>query len=345
MKSTAGIAAVAALAGVAVFSQDASTQLFKSADPIEQEYLQYISKHGKSYGTKEEYQLRLEVFRKNFAAIQQHNSQNADDAEMGLNHMADWTQHEYKQLLGFKKHHKRGGHKHGHKKHHRKLETNDLPASVNWVEQGAVTPVKNQGQCGSCWSFSATGAMEGRYQIKNKNLVSFSEQQLVDCSTDLGNMGCNGGLMDYAFEYAEKTALDTESQYPYTARDGKCNVPAAGVAKLTSYADVTPKSPAELAAAVAEGPVAVAIDAAGIGFQLYHGGIMKGGGLFGCGTSLDHGVLVVGYGSENGTDYWLVKNSWGAGWGEKGYFRLARHMDKNDAGTCGVQLQPSYPAF
>jgi len=201
MKSTAGIAAVAAIAGLAVYSQDASTNLFSSADPVEKAYLEYLSKNGKSYGTKEEYQLRLETFRKNMLFVEQHNSQNADDHTVGLNHMADYTEAEYKQLLGYKKHMKKEHHH--HKKHHRNLEENDLPASVNWVEAGAVTPVKNQGQCGSCWSFSATGAMEGRYQIKNGNLVSFSEQQLVDCSTAQGNMGCNGGLMDYAFEYAE----------------------------------------------------------------------------------------------------------------------------------------------
>lgn len=157
-------------------------------------------------------------------------------------------------------------------------------------------------------------------------------------------MGCNGGLMDYAFTYAESTAIETESQYPYTGRDGTCHAQGGSVT-VKSFKDVTPKSAADLKAAAAEGPVSIAIDAGGIGFQLYHGGIMKGGGLFGCGTSLDHGVLLVGYGTDNGQDYWLVKNSWGASWGEKGYFRLARDDKSTDAGTCGLQLQPSYPEF
>jgi len=341
MKSTAGIAAVAAIAGLAVYSQDASTQLFSSSDPVEKAYVEYLSKHGKSYGTKEEYNLRLEKFRANMLTVEQHNSQNADDHVLGLNYMADWTETEYKQLLGFKKNHNKKHHKkeHKNKKHHRHLDT--LPTSVNWVTDGAVTPVKNQGQCGSCWSFSATGSMEGRYQIKNKSLVSFSEQQLVDCSKAQGNMGCNGGLMDYAFEYAEKTALDTEAQYPYKGREGTCSIPSAGTAQVVSYADVTTKSPSALAAAVAEGPVSIAIDASGIAFQLYHGGIMK---RF-CGSSLDHGVLLVGYGTDNGTDYWLVKNSWGASWGEKGYFRILKSMKEGEAGVCGLQLQPSYPEF
>ena len=335
MKSTAGIAAVAAIAGLAVYSQDASTNLFSSADPVEKAYLEYLSKHGKSYGTKEEYQLRLETFRKNMMFVEKHNSENADDHTVALNFMADYTDAEYKQLLGFEKNMKTN------KKEHKTVQAGDVPASIDWRTKGAVTPVKNQGQCGSCWSFSATGSMEGRYQIKNGNLVSLSEQQLVDCSTAEGNMGCNGGLMDYAFEYAEKTALDLESQYPYHGRQSTCSVPATGTAKVVSYADVTPKSPTALQAAVAQGPVSVAIDAAGLAFQLYHGGIIK---RF-CGTSLDHGVLAVGYGTDNGTDYWLVKNSWGAGWGEKGYVRIKRDMSKTDAGTCGIQLAASYPEF
>jgi len=339
MKSAAGIATVAALAGVAVYSQDASTQLFASSDPIEQEYLTYISKHGKSYATKEEYQFRLEQFRTNFAIVEKHNSENADDHVLGLNHMSDWTNDEYKQLLGFKKSMQR---QNKYTNNTKMVQSNELPASVNWVTDGAVTPVKNQGQCGSCWSFSATGSMEGRYQIKNKSLVSFSEQQFVDCSGSFGNQGCNGGLMDSAFQYAEKTAIDTEAQYPYTGRDGTCKVPVAGTATVKSFQDVTPKSPAALAAAVAEGPVSIAIDASGIAFQLYFGGIMK----HFCGTSLDHGVLLVGYGTDNGTDYWLVKNSWGASWGEKGYFRILRSMDQEGKpGVCGLQLQPSYPEF
>jgi KDEL-tailed cysteine endopeptidase len=184
--------------------------------------------------------------------------------------------------------------------------------------------------------------MEGRNQIKNGDLVSLSEQQLVDCSKTEGNMGCNGGLMDYAFKYAEGTAMETEAQYPYTGRAGTCDSSKSGSITVANFADVKKSSPSALAAAVAEGPVSVAIDAASFRFQLYHGGVMKSK----CGTSLDHGVLVVGYGTDNGTDYWLLKNSWGPKWGEKGYFRMLREMDKEgDAGHCGVQLSASYPEF
>merc|ERR1711904_222097 len=210
------------------------------------------------------------------------------------------------------------------------------PSSVDWTTQGVVTPVKNQGQCGSCWSFSATGAMECNYAIKHGPLTSLSEQQLVDCSKAEGNMGCNGGLMDYAFKYAEGTAMETESQYPYKGRQGTCHA-QGGALTVKDFKDVTPKSPSALQAAVAEGPVSVAIDASSILFQLYHGGIMH---LF-CGTSLDHGVLLVGYGTEDGKDYWMLKNSWGTTYGENGYVRLLR--GKGGAGECGLLSQPSYP--
>lgn len=139
--------------------------------------------------------------------------------------------------------------------------------------------------------------------------------------------------------------METEAHYPYTARDGHCNVTVKDVALVASYKDVTPKSPTELAAALQIGPVSVAVDGASLGFQLYHGGVVK----HFCGESLDHGVLLVGMGSESGvfgeTDYWIIKNSWGASWGEKGYIRVERNMEKKAGGMCGLQLQPSYPSF
>ena len=359
MKYAAAVAFAGAIAGVAFYNQEAATALFNDeTSEYEAAFAKYVADHGKSYGTKEEYQFRLAQFAKNMKVIENHNAQNGDGENLGLNHMADWTEHEYKKLLGFGTHKtKKHGHhhgpfgqrdhgqrkffgKHGNDTERRHLEENALPDSVNWVTKGAVTPVKNQGMCGSCWSFSATGAMEGRNQIKSGTLTSFSEQQLVDCSTKEGNMGCNGGLMDYAFQYAESTPMETEAQYPYKGRQGTCNAQGGSV-EVKNFVDVTPKSPSALQTAVADGPVSVAIDASSILFQLYHGGIMK----HFCGTSLDHGVLLVGYGSEKGQDYWLLKNSWGASWGEKGYFRMKRDDKEGEPGFCGLQLQPSYPEF
>ena len=171
--------------------------------------------------------------------------------------MADWTDDEYKKLLGFK----------GAKRSTRFSErqhVGDLPASVDWRTQGAVTPVKNQGQCGSCWSFSATGAMEGRWVVAGHDLTSLSEQQLVDCSTSFGNQGCNGGLMDQAFQYAEKTQMVTEEEYGYTGRDGTCKDTASmptHIDDVANFTDVTANDPVALATAVSEGPVSIAVNA------------------------------------------------------------------------------------
>ena len=222
----------------------------------------------------------------------------------------------------------------------------DLPATVDWRTKNVVTPVKNQGSCGSCWAFSATGSLEGQHAIKTKNLVSLSEQQLVDCSGSFGNHGCQGGLPDFAFKYiASVKGDDTEASYPYTAKNGKkCLYNASNVgASDTSYKDIPSKDENALKEAVANvGPISVGMDASHISLQLYHSGIYDP--WFLCSqTHLDHGVLVVGYGSEKfldifTRDYWLVKNSWGAGWGEKGYFKIKRGDNK-----CGIATQASYP--
>eukprot|EP00931_Biecheleriopsis_adriatica_P046238 TRINITY_DN2653_c0_g1_i1.p1 TRINITY_DN2653_c0_g1~~TRINITY_DN2653_c0_g1_i1.p1 ORF type:complete len:291 (-),score=74.14 TRINITY_DN2653_c0_g1_i1:795-1586(-) len=216
-----------------------------------------------------------------------------------------------------------------------------LAASVDWVAKGAVTDPKNQGQCGSCWAFSTTGALEGAWQIATGKLVALSEQQLVDCAKN-GNQGCNGGSMDLAFEYLEKNAVCTEESYNYTARQGttchetSCTV---GIPKgsVTGFKDVPIKDTNALMEAVAQQPVSVAIEADQMAFQMYHDGILKKE----CGAKLDHGVLIVGYGTEDGVDYWKVKNSWGASWGENGYIRIQRGLPED--GECGIKDQPSYP--
>merc|ERR1719399_1646242 len=183
--------------------------------------------------------------------------------------------------------------------------------------------------------------MEGRHQIKSGKLVSLSEQQLVDCSRSQGNMGCNGGLMDYAFTYVKSNGgIDTEADYAYHAEDGQCkkSKESQHAVSITGYKDVRPDSESQLAAAVAQGPVSVAIEADQTGFQFYHSGVFSGP----CGTNLDHGVLAVGYGSEGGKDYWIVKNSWAETWGDKGYIMMARGSSGRK-GLCGIAMQPSYP--
>ena len=207
------------------------------------------------------------------------------------------------------------------------------PASIDWVTKGAVTPIKNQGQCGSCWAFSAVMAVEGDYEINTGTLKSFSEQNLVDCDKTCN--GCGGGLMDNAFEYIEKNGICAETAYPYTAADGTCKKKCTPVATITGYTDVPANNEDALKAAVAKQPVSVAIEADKSVFQLYSGGVLTSKT---CGTQLDHGVGIVGYGTLSGTEYWKVKNSWGSSWGMNGYILMERGTNE-----CGISQSASYP--
>ena len=225
-----------------------------------------------------------------------------------------------------------------------------LPTSVDWRTKGAVTPVKDQGQCGSCWSFSSTGTLEGAYAIKNGNLVSFSEQELVDCSNIKNggsNLGCNGGNMQPTLDWIGKNGgLCTEQAYPYvsgtTKTAGTCQKSCSlvsGSAVIKSYA-VAANSDTAMMTALSLVPVSIAIEADQSTFQLYKSGVFTGA----CGTTLDHGVLLVGYGSASGEDYYIMKNSWGTSWGESGYMRMGRGPQYNNGkGQCGLLMEASYP--
>ena len=225
-----------------------------------------------------------------------------------------------------------------------------VPESINWVTMGGVTPIKDQGQCGSCWSFSTTGALEGAYYVKTGTLESFSEQQLVDCDNYLNggkDLGCKGGLMDNAFTWISKNnGLCTEKDYPYvsgtTKKSGNCQKTCSQNenSDISSYVDVVPKSDEEMMKALSLQPVSIAIQADQKEFQLYKSGVFTGK----CGNELDHGVLAVGYGKLDGTDYYLVKNSWSTSWGDDGYIMLGRGPQYNSGdGQCGMLSQASYP--
>lgn len=212
------------------------------------------------------------------------------------------------------------------------------PGSIDWVAKGAVTPVKNQKHCGSCWAFSTTGSVEGAYYVASRKLVSLSEEELVQCDHS-GDKGCKGGSMDNSFEFIKNSGgICSESSYPYTSgagTRGTCKKGCSAAVTLAGFTDVPSGDEDELKKAVAQQPVSVAIEADQKAFQLYNGGVLDSAE---CGKKLDHGVLLVGYGTDGGKDYWKVKNSWGAFWGEQGYVRIAR--GKN---MCGIANMASYP--
>ncbi|PIN23306.1 Cysteine proteinase Cathepsin L [Handroanthus impetiginosus] len=222
-------------------------------------------------------------------------------------------------------------------------DATDLPSSIDWTAKGAVTDVKNQGPCGCCWAFSAAAAVEGIYQISGGNLISLSEQQLLDCNTD--NYGCCGGFMEYAFKFITENGITAYENYPYQGSQNYCNSQASNLSPsvmISGYENVPKNSESALMQAVANQPVSVAIDAHCDVFQQYKSGIFSES----CGTNLNHAVTFVGYGVDEGTGtkYWLVKNSWGTSWGENGYMRLQRDVDAPE-GLCGVAMDASYPVI
>lgn len=307
-------------------SMDKTIELFES----------WMSKHSKTYRSIEEKLHRFEIFIDNLKHIDETNKK-VSSYWLGLNEFADLSHEEFKsKYLGLKVEFPRKRSSRGFS--YRDVE--DLPESVDWRSKGAVTPVKNQGSCGSCWAFSTVAAVEGINQIVTGNLTSLSEQELIDCDRSFNN-GCYGGLMDYAFQYImSNSGLRKEEDYPYLMEEGRCirEKEQFEVVTISGYEDVPANDEQSLLKALSHQPVSVAIEASGRNFQFYKGGIFTGR----CGTDMDHGVTAVGYGSSQGTDYIIVKNSWGPKWGENGYIRMKRNTGKPE-GLCGINQMASYP--
>jgi C1A family cysteine protease len=280
-------------------------------------FKEFKNKFNKKYAAEEE-AVRFSIFQGNLKMIREHNAGD-HSYTMGINQFTDLTQAEFEQM------------------YLRPIESpkevvvdtqkSTAPDSIDWRTQGAVTPIKDQGQCGSCWAFSTTGGMEGCVKIASGSLISMSEQQLVDC--DKTSYGCNGGLMTNAYNYIIKHGgICSEAAYPYTARTGTCkDTTCTSVATLSGFTNIATGSVSGLQNACAIEPVSIAVDASN--FSPYRSGIFSN-----CGTSLNHGITLVGYLVNQ---YWICKNSWGTSWGEAGYIRLAW------GNTCGIANMATYP--
>ncbi|XP_076933297.1 senescence-specific cysteine protease SAG39-like [Bidens hawaiensis] len=299
---------------------------------------QWMARYGRVYKDPNEQEARFKIFKNNVAYIEEFNSQN-QAYKLSVNKFADQTNEEFKaarnrlkvsstrilavQIASF-----------------RHEDVSDAPSSLDWRTKGAVTPVKDQGPCGSCWAFSTIAATEGIHEITTGKLISLSEQELMDCDTNSEDHGCEGGYMVNGFEFiVQNNGINTEAAYPYTGSDGTCNTKeeAIHVATISGYENVPANNESALLKAVVMQPVSVAVDASK--FQFYGSGVLNGT----CGTDLDHGVTVVGYGtSDDGMKYWLVKNSWGTDWGEAGYIRMQRDVEYKE-GMCGIAMMASYP--
>jgi cathepsin L len=305
---------------------------------LEAAFTSWASQHGKTYQTEAIRTVRKGIWARNLAFIQRHNTRNDKTYKVAMNEFGDLTNAEFART------------------YLRPIDLNaisgrsplytiqgDPPATQDWRTSGAVTKIKNQGQCGSCWSFSTTGTVEGAWKIAGNSLTSFSEQQLMDCSESYGNDGCNGGLPFWALQYIiDNNGIETEKDYPYETEQGRCRFKSSKIAgHISSYVNITSGSEDDLQDAVGNtGPVSVGIDASNQSFQFYSSGVYNEPNC--SSTQLDHGVLAIGYDHDDDSneDYWIVKNSWGTSWGQSGYIWMARNQDN----MCGIATMAAIPS-
>ncbi|KAF7060672.1 hypothetical protein CFC21_067449 [Triticum aestivum] len=345
-------------------SSGTSRSATEDTDPMtsrtmEQRFRRWKAEHNRTYSTPEEERHRLRVYADNMRYIEATN----DDAGAGLTYelgetaYTDLTSDEFMAMYTSRAPPlsddddatmmmitTRAGpiDAGGRRQQVYVNESAGAPASVDWRKRGAVTAVKNQGQCGSCWAFSTVAVVEGIYQIQTGKLASLSEQELVDC--DKLDHGCNGGVSYRALQWITSNGgITSQEDYPYTAKDDTCDTTKLShhAASISGFQRVATRSELSLTNAVVMQPVAVSIEAGGANFQHYRNGVYNGP----CGTRLNHGVTVVGYGEDEvtGESYWIVKNSWGEKWGDSGYLRMKKGIIDKPEGICGIAIRPSFP--
>eukprot|EP00049_Salpingoeca_infusionum_P000254 m.38423 g.38423 ORF g.38423 m.38423 type:complete len:376 (+) comp10200_c1_seq1:35-1162(+) len=305
----------------------------------------FKAEFGKTYATASEHEYRRSVFETNLALIRNHNRDGSKAWKQGVNHMTDWTVEEFRTMLGYDKSMGAMFHKPTSSDYQSGVDLSALPKNVDWREKGIVTAVKDQGQCGSCWTFASAETLESQIAKRTGILQVLSEQNILDCTPNPqqcgGTGGCEGGTAELAYTQMKKNGgLTTEWIYPYKSHDGKdfptCQFdPSTSVVNVTGYTKIPSNQYEPLMEAVAnEGPIAISVEA--ITWQHYESGIFNG-----CNQTnpdIDHVVSLVGYGEDNGKQYWLVRNSWTPQWGELGYIRLYR--DENQGKECGVDINP-----
>jgi len=305
------------------------------------EFDQFSKAHGKLYHSEEERGHRMSVYNANKKYIDRHNARPSATYKLAMNKYGDYTQAELKNLMRPTPSTPRSQSKNRATATHVDKDK-DLPTYVNWVERGAVNPPKDQGICGSCWTFGTTGTLEGAWFLKTGNLVSLSEQQINDCAWTEGNSACDGGEASGALQWViDNGGIAFEQTYRYIMLDHFCNTEdrSSGVT-IKGYVNITSGSEKALTDAIANhGPIGVAIDASHPSFTFYSSGVYNEPQCKSGVDDLDHEVLAVGYGTEDGKDYYLVKNSWSTNWGDEGYIKMSR----NNNNQCGIATAANYP--